>query len=119
MTPTTGEVPAIPGQVDIVILGAGIAGLTAALRLAKAGSPVLVLDQSRPWQEGSAVNAGTLALQNKRLDLLAFFKEAVEEWARLKAELGADIGHVRAGGVRVASSPADVEALRRSAAEQA
>ena len=119
MTPATGQSPAVPGQVEIVILGAGIAGLTAAFRLAKAGCAVLVLDRSRPWQEGSAVNAGTLALQNKRLDLLTFFKEAVEEWARLKEELGVDIGHVRAGGVRVASSPADVEALRRSAAEQA
>jgi sarcosine oxidase subunit beta len=111
--------PNLPKHAEIAIVGAGVSGLTAALRLAQAGREVLVLDQSAPWRSGSGVNAGTLALQNKEPALLTFFRSGLEEWQRLSRELDDDIGYVRAGGLRVASTQADIEALRQSALEQA
>ena len=108
----------IAERAEIAVLGAGIAGLTTALRLAQAGRSVVVIDQSEPFRGGSGVNAGTLALQNKSLTMLPFFKEAVAEWRRLADELDGDVGYVRAGGLRVAASDDDVEALSREVARQ-
>ena len=117
MTPVVSN--KLPKNAEIVVIGAGVAGVTAALRLAQAGREVLVLDQVEPWRGGSGVNAGTLALQNKEPALLTFFRSGLEEWQRLSSELDDDIGYVRAGGLRVVSTEADTEALRQSALEQA
>ena len=109
----------VPRESEVVVVGAGIVGLTTALRLGQKGRDVLVIDRSEPFREGSGANAGTLALQNKPLELLPFYKEGIEEWKRLRRELDDDIGHVQAGGLRVASTDADVEALMESARAQA
>ena len=109
----------IPKAAEIVVVGAGILGLTTALRLAEAGRDILVIDRAEPFREGSGVNAGSLALQNKSDELLLFYRESLDEWQRLRDELDDDIGHVRRGGVRVATTEADVDALKASAAGQA
>ena len=109
----------LPKAAEIVVVGAGILGLTTALRLAEAGRDVLVIDRAEPFCEGSGVNAGTLALQNKPNELLLFYRESLDEWRRLRDELDDDVGHVRRGGLRVAGTEADMDALRASAAEQA
>ena len=109
----------LPKAAEIVVIGAGVLGLTTALRLAEAGRDILVIDRAEPFHEGSGVNAGTLALQNKPNELLLFYRESLDEWRRLRDELDDDIGYVRRGGVRVAGTEADVDALRASAAEQA
>jgi glycine/D-amino acid oxidase-like deaminating enzyme len=55
----------LPAHAETAIIGAGVAGLTAALRLAQAGREVVVLEGSEPWRGGSGVNPGTLALKNR------------------------------------------------------
>ena len=45
---------------DVIIVGAGIVGCTIALRLAKAGLSVTVLERSVPGAEASRVAAGIL-----------------------------------------------------------
>jgi len=112
-------IQSLPLHAEVLVVGAGISGLTAALRLARAGRDVVVLDRAAPWRGGSGVNAGTLALQNKEASLLAFFRAGIQEWQRLRQELDDDLGYLQAGGLRVASTPADIEALRRSVREQA
>ncbi|MBL8688587.1 MAG: FAD-binding oxidoreductase [Rhodospirillaceae bacterium] len=109
----------IPTAVETVVVGAGIIGLTTALHLARAGREVLVIDKAEPWREGSAVNAGTCALQNKATNLLPAYRQGLVEWRRLAGELDEDIGFVNKGGIRVAQSAEDVAALRAGAADQA
>lgn len=48
-------------QVDVIIVGAGIIGLTAAFRLAEAGQKVLILDRKGMAEETSRGNAGAFA----------------------------------------------------------
>jgi len=108
----------MPTGAETVVVGAGIIGLTTALHLARAGREVLVIDKAEPWREGSAVNAGTCALQNKATDLLPAYRQGLVEWRRLAGELDEDIGFVNKGGIRVARSAEDVAALRAGAADQ-
>ena len=105
-------------KVDVAVLGAGVAGLTTALRLAEGGCSVLVIDQGDAFRGGSGVNAGTLALQNKKPGLILFYQAALAEWRRLAAVMDGDVGYVRRGGLRVAASPDDAETLRREASRQ-
>lgn len=118
MTDGGASARSLPAGAETVVVGAGIAGLTTALRLARAGREVVVIDKAEPWREGSAVNAGTCALQNKAPDLLLAYREGIAEWRALARELD-DIGFVNKGGLRVAQSAEDVAALRRASAAQA
>ena len=110
---------ALPTSAETVVVGAGIVGLTAAMHLARAGREVVVIDKSEPWREGSAVNAGTCALQNKATDLLPAYRLGLAAWHALVAEVDDDLGFTNKGGIRVAQSAEDVAALRLGAAEQA
>lgn len=48
----------IPRQADVVIVGAGYAGLTAGLTLARAGRSVVILDKMNPGEGASSRNGG-------------------------------------------------------------
>lgn len=48
----------LAGQADVVVVGAGYAGLTAALTLARAGRSVTVLDKMNPGEGASSRNGG-------------------------------------------------------------
>ncbi len=111
-------VRSLPTGAETVVVGAGIAGLTTALRLARAGREVVVIDRAEPWREGSAVNAGTCALQNKVTSLIPAYREGLVAWRALAGELDDDIGFTNKGGLRVAQSAEDVAALKVGAAEQ-
>ena len=50
----------VPKQMDVVVVGAGLTGLTAALTLSKAGKSVLVLDARRPGEGASSRNGGMI-----------------------------------------------------------
>jgi sarcosine oxidase, subunit beta len=110
--------PPLPSDAEIVIIGAGIMGLCSGLHLARAGKEVVVMERGQPWAEASGVNAGSLAVQNKRLPLIPITLEATRVWRRLREELGRDVGYVQCGGLRVATNREEVERLRISAREQ-
>jgi sarcosine oxidase, subunit beta len=108
----------MPEKADVAVIGAGVAGLTTALRLKEGGRSVLVIDQGDPFRGGSGVNAGTLALQNKKAELILFYQRAIAEWRRLDEVLDGDIGYVCRGGLRVAESKDEAETLRLEVARQ-
>jgi sarcosine oxidase subunit beta len=110
--------PGAPRASEIAVIGAGIAGLSAALFLARAGAEVTVLERAEPWSEASGANAGTLSLQVKLVQVLALARLALDLWEQL-GSMGIESGFARPGGLRVATSPAQVEELRRYAGQQA
>ena len=110
--------PALPGDVEIVVVGAGVAGLCSALFLAQAGREVAVLDRAEPWGDASGANAGTLSIQVKRPEVLALTIESSRLWRRFAEAFAIDVGFVGCGGLRVATSPAEVARLRDSVPDQ-
>ena len=88
--------PGLPNDADIIVVGAGIAGLAAALDAGNAGAEVLVLDANSVGG-GHAVKAGGFALVGTELqakrgyadtpdiafsDLMAWGEDADPEWVR-------------------------------------
>lgn len=103
---------------EVLIVGGGTMGLFLALWLAQAGKQVTVVDRSRVWSEASGVNAGSLAVQNKMIALIPYTLEATRMWAALPELLGADVGYHCTGGYKIATSPEEVERLRKSYEQQ-
>ena len=102
----------LPNDVEVVVVGAGISGLCCALHLAAAGREVVVLDRADLWGDASGANAGTLSVQVKRPEVLQVTREAVRLWGSFRAEFGIDVGFGQPGGVRVATTTAELALLR-------
>ncbi|MEV5835101.1 FAD-dependent oxidoreductase [Nocardia sp. NPDC052112] len=109
---------------DVVVIGAGIVGAVTALRLARAGRRVTILDRSAPNTQGSAATAGNLHIQTIHTrrpgqdvpvdvrKLVPFQRKASQLWDELAADVGPDLGLVRCGGFMVAETDEQVAALR-------
>ena len=107
---------ALPSRTDIVVAGAGITGLSAALYLARAGREVVVLDRGDAWGEASGANAGTLSLQVKHPQVMELMQVSLDLWEQDSATFDRKI--MRSGGLRVALTRREVEMLRTSVALQ-
>lgn len=120
--------PVLPKS-DVVIVGAGYTGLSAALTLARAGRSVQVFDRMRPGEGASTRNAG-MASGNLALsfgELARKFGEerakAIQVEARAAREYlasfirdeGIDCDFAMTGRFTGATSPADYDKLARDA----
>jgi sarcosine oxidase subunit beta len=92
---------------DIAVIGGGIMGCGAALRLSEGGMSAVVLEQSDIGQGASGVNAGTLSMQIKRVKLMSYAIKGHEMWE----EMGDRIGFHRTGGYTLAFSDKEADLL--------
>lgn len=69
----------LPGATDVVVIGGGYAGLSCAIRLALAGTDVLVLDRDAPGFGGSSRNGGQVTGGWNMIDLSAADEGAMRE----------------------------------------
>ena len=104
----------LPKVADVVIIGAGISGLSVALPIAKAGLSVAVLDKGAPWSDASGANAGTLSIQVKRAEVLSLIHESIERWKRMPEDYGVEVGFGQPGGIRVATTESECLQLEES-----
>lgn len=106
------EIP--PGE--IVIIGGGIAGLSAAWNLLKSGYSVRIIEKSVCGQASSKLAAGMLApiheLEFTELDILQAGLESIQLYSEWEKELG-DIGLNRTGTIEIASGQEDIPYLKR------
>lgn len=124
--------PALEGDIsaDVVIIGAGFAGLSTALELTALGADVVVLEQDFAGFGASGRNAGYLAgsmgvefeLFHKRVGLeqarkmVSFYDEGVSYVERRLRELNIDCDYNPSGIIRAAVHPSQEKKLRHSMA---
>lgn len=114
---------------DVVIVGAGYTGLSAAITLARAGRSVQVFDRQTPGEGASSRNGGITSgnLRHSHSEMtkrfgearataiLAEAKVAREDLYRFIAEEGIDCDFKLVGRFAGASAPGDYERLARDA----
>ena len=118
----------VPGRADVVVVGAGFTGLSAALALAKQGATVVVLESNRIVGEASGRNgghcnsglahdfaslAGRIGLQQAR-DFYLAYDAAVDTVETIIAQEQIDCDFVRAGKLKLASKPEHYDKLART-----
>jgi glycine/D-amino acid oxidase-like deaminating enzyme len=121
---SAGVVPQLETQV--LVIGAGVIGLTTALNLAQAGVDVLVVDSGTPFGQASGTNAGSLhgqmlssdfgnqtSVSNPAGHALGLQRLGIAEWQALESSLGTNFELDLAGGLVVAGSGDELEYLQR------
>ncbi len=87
----------LPKKVDVVIVGAGIIGISAALHLSAAGKSVLVCEKGRVAGEQSSRNWGWIRQQGRDAAELPIMMESMRIWQRWAEQLGDSLGFERCG----------------------
>ncbi len=105
-------------RTDVVIVGAGVIGLSIAHELLLRGTHVTLVDSLRPGMGASWASAGVLAPQGAQpfnrayLDLCLSSHGLFGDWsARLMDETGIDVEYRTDGGLQVAFDDRESEAL--------
>jgi glycine/D-amino acid oxidase-like deaminating enzyme len=112
-------------QTSTLVIGAGIAGLSTALFLAREGEEVTVLERAFPNSLASGGNAGSLHAQLLSFDhgaraeggggaaaqTLPLQRDSIALWASLQNELGCDFEMKVTGGLMVAETEAHMRFL--------
>ena len=105
-------------RADVVVVGAGIVGLSAARELASAGARVVVVERGRVGEEASAAAAGMLTAQveaaagSPLFDLALRARDRHAALAReLEAETGIGVERSPRGAIEVAFDDAEEAAL--------
>jgi glycine oxidase len=112
-------------SMDVVVVGAGVIGLTSALRLAEAGLRPLLIERGDPGREASWAAAGILGAQSESHGPGPFFELCLRSralYAKLATDLrdrtGIDIGYQRCGVLHLAYDDERAAALRKTHAWQ-
>jgi glycine oxidase len=108
----------------IIIIGAGIAGLSIGWRLAEAGADTVVLERAQPGRGATWASAGMLAATVETgvaLDSeIAFARKSMDLWPAFVRSLeeasGQSVGYRRDGALLVAGDSSEAETLKARAA---
>jgi glycine/D-amino acid oxidase-like deaminating enzyme len=93
-------------QAEVVVVGGGVAGVSCAYYLAKAGVPVVLCEKGRIAGEQSSRNWGWIRKQGRDPRELPGSILALRLWEQIAAEVGEDIGWHK-GGVTYLAETAD------------
>lgn len=90
-----------PKEADVVVIGGGIVGITAAYFMAGKGLRVVVLEKGEVAGEQSSRNWGFLRQQGRSPAELPLIKRSIEIWDDIQRETGEDLGYRRTGTLYV------------------
>ena len=89
---------------DVVVIGAGISGLTSAYYLARAGADVVVVEKGTVGGEASGRNGGMISERVDEPPMIPMAVESLEIWPTLDDELGYPTEFTHQGRLQVAVS---------------
>ncbi len=126
--PFEGRQDSLPAKADVVVVGGGFTGLSAARSFARRGAKVVVLEAGAVAAEASGRNGGhvnnglavdypALAARVGRERAAAWYRaydDAVDTVERIVAEEAIDCGFARRGKLKLAARPAHYEQLARN-----
>src|SRR3954471_16920743 len=98
---------------DVIVIGGGLHGCSAALHLARAGLKCIVLEKDYVGRHASGVNAGGVRRLGRHLAEVPLSVASMELWHRIGDLVDDGCGFESHGQVKVAESEADLESLRR------
>ncbi len=100
----------IPEKADVVVIGGGIVGVSAAWFLAKQGVDVVLCEKGHIAGEQSGRNWGWVRIQGRDTREIPMMLESMRIWAGLADEIGEDVGFTRGGCFYTANSRKQFEA---------
>ena len=106
-------------EVDVAIIGGGIAGCSAALHLRRNGLSVCLMEKGALGSQASGVNFGGVRQQGRDFVELPLAIRSHGIWVRLCELVGTDCEFVPSGHLKLARSDADLDELERYAADAA
>lgn len=92
-------------QADVLVIGGGLMGTSAAFFLRRRGRSVILLEQGLVGQQASGVNFGNVRRQGRFLPQLPLANRARALWGRLPELLGEDVDFRPTGHLRVCWDP--------------
>ena len=98
----------LPGHADVVVIGAGIIGISTAWYLARAGVSCLVCDKGRVAGEQSSRNWGWVRQQGRDPAELPIMMESNGIWKTLNREINDDSGFRQHGVMYVGETERDM-----------
>jgi sarcosine oxidase subunit beta len=96
---------------EVLIIGGGIVGTSAALVLAKAGRRVTLLERDLCGARSSGINYGGVRRQGRPEVQLPLSQRAHEIWGDLQSLIGTTGEYERSGHFKLARSEADMQSL--------
>jgi glycine/D-amino acid oxidase-like deaminating enzyme len=100
----------LPDSVDVVVIGAGVIGISIAWFLAARGVSVAVYDKGRVAGEQSSRNWGWIRKHGRDRAELPIVMESIEHWESMSGQLDEDIGFARHGVLYLAENEKDLAA---------
>jgi glycine/D-amino acid oxidase-like deaminating enzyme len=98
-----------PAETDVVVIGAGVIGVSTALYLARDGLRVVLLEKGWISGEQSSRNWGWIRQQGRDPDELPIMVEANRLWRELARQTNVDIGLVQGGVTYLARTAKQLE----------
>jgi glycine/D-amino acid oxidase-like deaminating enzyme len=104
---------ALPQDVDVVIIGAGIIGTCAAFFMAERGLKVALVEKGRVGAEQSSRNWGWCRQQNRDARELPMSTKSLALWEHLTRATGQDLGFRRCGLLYLSNDQAEIDGWAR------
>ncbi|CCE09624.1 conserved hypothetical protein [Bradyrhizobium sp. STM 3843] len=106
----------LPAQADVVVIGGGVIGVSAAYHLAKKGLSVALIEKGHVGAEQSSRNWGWCRQQGRARAEIPLAREALRLWEDMQNEAGVDAGFRRTGVLFLTKNPEELAAWEKWAA---
>jgi glycine/D-amino acid oxidase-like deaminating enzyme len=106
----------LPEAADVVVIGGGVIGVSAAYHLARRGHSVALVEKGHVGCEQSSRNWGWCRQQGRARAEIPLAREALRLWEEMQEDAGMDAGFRRTGVLFLTKNPEELAAWEKWAA---